>query len=332
VKYKKEIRTGIVVVVAVALFVYGFNFLKGRDIFSTNMDLYAVYDQVDGITSNNTVQINGFKVGTVRDVKLDPKTNKLIVHFIITDDNAIITDSSECQIFSDGLLGYKAIKILPHNGGRPVKDKDTLRGTNETGLKDQVSEMVIPLKRKLETLVASVDSVVQIFQVVLNENARTDLTASFASIRTSLETFQKTSMRLDTMVASESARFSDILVKIQSISTNLANNNEPLTKAINNFANISDSIAKSRLKTVIDSASAVMAKTAVIMDKINKGEGTIGMLVNNKALYEGLTKSNTDLDALLVDLKEHPKRYFSVFGHDKTKKSKTPPPTTAKTP
>ncbi|MCX6312874.1 MAG: MlaD family protein [Bacteroidetes bacterium] len=323
-KYKKEIRTGIVVVVAVSLFIYGFNFLKGRDIFSTNMDLYVVYDQVDGITANNTVQINGFKVGTVRDVKLDPKTNKLIVHFMVTDDNAIITDSSECQIFSDGLLGYKAIKIIAHPGGKPVKDKDTLTGTNESGLKDQVSEMVLPLKKKLEGLVASVDSVVQIFQAVLNENARTDLTNSFASIRNSLATFEKTSIRLDTMVAAQSARFSDILVKIQSISTNLANNNEPLTKAINNFANISDSIAKSKLKTVIDSASSVMARTAVIMDKINTGQGSLGMLVNDKKLYEGLTKSNADLDALIVDLKAHPKRYFSVFGRDK--KPKNPPP------
>lgn len=318
-KYKKEIKTGIVVVCAVALFVYGFNFLKGRDIFSSDKDLYAVYSNIDGLSSNNTVQINGFKVGTVRDVKMDPKTNMLIVHFIITDENAIITDSSECQIFSDGLLGYKAIKILSRSGGKPVKDGDTLRGTNETGLKDQVSEMVLPLKKKMEGLVASVDSVVQIFQAVLNQNAREDLVASFASIRNSLATFEKTSLRLDTMVAAEKDRFGDIMGKIQSISTNLAANNEPLTRAINNFANISDSIAKSQLKTVIDSASSVMARTAVIMDKINKGEGTLGLLINDKKLYNDIVKSNLDLDALIIDLKAHPKRYFSIFGHDKGK-------------
>lgn len=309
-------------VVAVALTVYGFNFLKGRDIFSTKTDLYAVYSDVDGLTSNNTVQINGFKVGTVRDVKLDPKTNKLIVHFIITDDNAIITDSSGCEIFSDGLLGYKAIRITTRPGGKPVKDGDTLRGTNEAGIKDQVSAMVVPLKKKLESLVSSVDSVVQIFQGVLNQNAREDLVHSFASIRNSLATFEKTSIRLDTLVANESARFSDILVKIQAISTNLANNNEPLSKAINNFANISDSLAKSQLKAVIDSASSVMARAAVIMDKINRGEGTIGMLVNDKKLYNDLTKSNADLDALIVDLQKYPGRYLSIFHRkDRPKKS-----------
>ena len=330
-KFTKEIKTGIVVVVAVAITVYGFNFLKGRDIFSTSTDLYAIYDDVNGLTSNNTVMINGYKVGTVRDVKMDPKTNKLIVHFIITEDNAIITDSSRCEIFSDGLLGYKAIRITTMPGGKPVQDKDTLVGTNEQGIKEEVSAMVLPLKKKIESLVGSVDSVVQIFQVVLNENAREDLVHSFSSIRNSLATLEKTSFRLDTMVASESARFSAILVNIQSISTNLANNNEPLSRAINNFANISDSIAKSRLKTVIDSASAVMAKTAVILEKINNGTGTMGLLLNDKKLYDGIVKSNADLDALIIDLKEHPKRYFSVFGRDK-KSKKTPSPAPKPTP
>lgn len=313
-KYSKEIRIGVVVVVAIALFIYGFNFLKGRDIFSTNLDLYAVYNNADGLTANNTVQINGMKVGTVRDVKLDPKTNKIIVHFIITDKNAIITGGSEAQIFSDGLLGYKAIKITANASGKPVQDGDTLVGSNETGLKDQVSEMVLPLKKKLETLVGSVDSVVLIFQAVLNENARQDLTSSFASIRNSLAALERTSFRLDTLVASEKTRFSDIMVKIQSITTNLADNNEPLARAINNFADISDSIAKSQLKATIDSTSAVMARVAAIMDKINKGEGSMGMLVNDKKLYTDLSKSSADLDALLADMKKYPGRYFSIFG------------------
>jgi phospholipid/cholesterol/gamma-HCH transport system substrate-binding protein len=328
VKYKKEIRIGVVVVVAIALFIYGFNFLKGRDIFSTNLDLYAVYNNADGLTANNTVQINGMKVGTVRDVKLDPKTNKIIVHFIITDNNAIITKGSDAQIFSDGLLGYKAIKITANPAGKAVVDGDTLIGSNETGLKDQVSEMVLPLKKKLETLVGSVDSVVMIFQAVLNENAREDLTSSFASIRNSLSALERTSFRLDTLVAAEKFRFSDIMAKIQSITTNLANNNEPLSKAINNFANISDSIAKSQLKATIDSTSAVMARVAVIMDKINKGEGSMGMLVNDKKLYTDLAQSSADLDALLADMKKYPGRYFSIFGKkDKpSKKDKKNPP------
>lgn len=319
-KYKKEIKTGIVVVLAVALFIYGFNFLKGRDIFSTNLDLYAVYDQADGLTANNTVQINGFKVGTVRKVSLDPKTNRVVVHFIITDDNAIIYQGSSAEIFSDGLLGYKAIRLSVKPGGKRVEDGDTLVGTNETGLKDQVSEMVLPLKKKLEGLVSSIDSVVLIFQAVLGDSSRDDIVASFSSIRSTLENLQTTSANINGLVGQEKEKFSLIMTNIQSISSNLARNNEPLTRAINNLANITDTIARANLKQTIANTSATMAHVSEVMSKINSGQGSMGLLLNDKKLYEELSKSSTDLDALLIDMKKYPGRYFSIFG----KKDKPP--------
>lgn len=140
----------------------------------------------------------------------------------------------------------------------------------------------------------------------------------------SLTTFEKIAVNLDDLVVTQSIRFSDILGKIQSISTNLASNNEPLSKAINNFANISDSISKSKLKTVIDSASSIMSRTAVIMDKINTGQGSMGLLINDKKLYEGLNKTTADLDGLILDLKANPKRYFSVFGNGNKNPNPTP--------
>jgi phospholipid/cholesterol/gamma-HCH transport system substrate-binding protein len=306
--------------VAVALFIYGFNFLKGRDIFSSNLDLYAVYDQVDGLTANNNITINGFKVGTVRDVKLDPKTNKLIVHFIITDENAIVTKHSQAQIFSEGLLGYKSIKLTSPLGDIPVEDGDTLVGTNERGMKEQVSEMVLPLKTKLEGLVSSIDSVVTVFTSLLGDSAQNDMKESFATIRNTLTNFQNTSFRIDTLVASESAKFSDIMTKIQSITTNLAANNEPLSRAINNIATISDSLAKANLKGTIDKTNATMGHVSEVMAKINSGQGSLGLLINDPKLYNELTQSSTDLDALIADMKKYPGRYFSIFG----KKDKPP--------
>jgi phospholipid/cholesterol/gamma-HCH transport system substrate-binding protein len=317
VKYTKEIKTGIVVVVAVAVFIYGFNFLKGRDIFSTNLDLYAVYDNVNGVTANNTVQINGFKVGTVRDVTLDPVTNKLIVHFIITDKNAIITKTSSAQIFSDGLLGYKAIRIINDPRGIAVQDGDTLIGALEGDFKEMLNEQMLPLKRKIESLVSSIDSVVTVFQVVLGDSAQ-GLMDGFASIRLTLANFERTSYRLDTLIASEALRFSDIMSKIQSISTNLANNKDTINLILSNMASITDSLAKSNFKQAIANANTTMANVSQIMDKINRGEGSLGLLLNDKRLYNDLVKTNTDLDALIIDLKAHPKRYFSIFGRDKS--------------
>jgi phospholipid/cholesterol/gamma-HCH transport system substrate-binding protein len=323
VKYSKEIKTGIVVVVAVALFVYGFNFLKGRDIFSTDLDLYAIYDNADGLTANNTVQINGFKVGTVRDVKLDPRTNRIVVHFIITDDNAIITKSSGAQIFSDGLLGYKAIRLAIVPGMPPVQDGDTLFGSNETGLKEQVSEIVLPLKKKVESLVSSLDSVVGVFQAILGDSAENNLSETFTSLKNTLQNFERTSWRIDTLVAAESKKFDDIMTKIQSISTTLAANNENIARAMENIANISDSLAKSNLKETIANTNRTMLEVNAIMAKINTGQGSLGLLINDPKLYQQLNQTSASLDALVVDIKLHPGRYFSIFGREKKKKDTT---------
>jgi phospholipid/cholesterol/gamma-HCH transport system substrate-binding protein len=319
VKHSKEIKAGLIVVAAIALFIYGFNFLKGRNIFFGSFDLYAVYNQVDGLTANNTIVINGFKVGTVREVTLDPKTNKLIVHFIITDKNAIIMKDSKAEIFSDGLLGYKGIRLFA-GVGKAAEDGDTLIGTNETGLKDQVSAMVSPLKAKLESLVSSIDSVVSIFQVVLGDSSKDDIVASFSNIRITLENLKNTSVNINAMVGEEKEKFSVIMTNIQSISTNLAKNNEPLSRAINNMANITDTIAKSKLKETIANTNATMQQVSAIMTKINNGEGSMGLLINDKKLYNDLNKTSVDLDALLIDMKTYPGRYFSIFG----KKDKPP--------
>jgi phospholipid/cholesterol/gamma-HCH transport system substrate-binding protein len=314
VKLSKEIKTGIVVVLAIALFIYGFNFLKGRDIFSTSLDLYARYSHLDGLTSNNTVQLNGFKIGTVRDIRYDRASNQLVVHFIVTDNNVRITKGSSAMIFSDGLLGNKALAITMAQNSAEVEDGDTLLGNIEGSFKDAVNEQLMPLKNKVESLVSSIDSVVTVFQTVLNKDARDDLVASFESIRNSLRNFEHTSKTLDTMVTSERKTFSQILANIQAISSNLAANNEPLTRAINNFANISDSLARSNLKQTVDNAKLVLARTSEVMDKINRGEGTLGMLINDKKLYTDLEKTSKDLDELLVDIKKYPGRYLSLFG------------------
>jgi phospholipid/cholesterol/gamma-HCH transport system substrate-binding protein len=327
VKLRKEVKAGLVVVVAVGLLVYGFNFLKGRDIFSTSLDLYARYKNIDGLTANNTVNINGFKIGTVRDIKLDPASNELIVHFIITDNDVKITKGSKAQIGSDGLLGNKALSIFIKSGAPEVEDGDTLVGDIEGSLKDAVNEQILPLKAKLESLVSSVDSVVTVFQTILNKEAREDLIASFASIRESLRNFEHTSQTLDTMVTAERKTFSQILANINSISSNLAANNEPLTKAINNFANISDSLSKANLKGTIDNANLSLSKVAEVMDKINRGEGSMGMLVNDKKLYNDLDKATKDLDELIIDIKKYPGRYLSIFRKkDRPKKNQPPQP------
>ena len=321
-KISKEIKTGIVVIISIALLVYGFNFLKGKDIFSSRDIYYAVYPQVSGLVEANPVQVNGFKVGRIKKIELLDTTGRLIVTLAISDDKLRIHKGTVARIVSTGLMGDKAIQLIMGNSSQFAKDGDTLISDIEASLQEAVEMQVKPLKDKAEKLISSIDSIMTVVQAVLDKTTRENLSKSFDNIKHALETFDRTAMRLDTMIASERSKISSIFSKVESISTNLANNNDKISEAIRNFSAISDTLAKANLTKTIENANSALGQVSNVMEKINKGEGSAGMLVHDKKLYDNLTAASGSLDSLLKDMNDHPKRYFSVFGRDKGKKKK----------
>lgn len=309
-KYSKEIKTGLVVVVAIALFIYGFNFLKGRDIFSTSLDLYVEYDHIDGLTSNNTVQINGFKVGTVRDIELNPETGKLIVHFIVTDENLQLTDSAIAVIQSGGLLGNMELVLLTSPKGKPVNDGDFIRGQNSINLKDQVNQQLLPLKNKVESLVGSIDSMVTVFSAVINEESAEDITASFDNIRLALESFRNTAFNLDTMVRSSHRGVTAIVLNMKEFSTMMADNKDTLALAMANFHNISDSLAKSNLKGAIDNAALALDNANKLLERINREGASAVLMGEDSSVIADLRYSNARMAFLIEDMTRYPGRYL----------------------
>lgn len=316
-KLSKEIKTGIVVVVGLSLFIYGFNFLKGSDLFHSQKTIYAVYDNVDGLLESNNVQLNGFKVGLVSRIKLLPndKQGRIVVKMNLEDFVNIPSDS-KARIFSSDLLGSKSIRLELGTAATFAQSGDTLASEREDDLRAAVDKRIAPLQKKAEGLIASIDSVLVVVQEVLNKDARVNITKSFESIKRSIENFEKTSLRLDTLVNTQQSKLSNIFSKVESITINLANNNDKITKTLANFESISDSLAKSNLKTTINNANKALGDFSQILNKINTGKGTMGLLVNNDSLYNKLDKSAKDLDLLMIDLKENPSRYvhFSIFG------------------
>ncbi len=315
-KLSKEARTGIIVLTAIGLFIYGFNFLKGNDLFNRQTIVYAEYKNIGGLVESNPVTYNGFKVGLVKKIQLkkDDTSGKIIVAILIDKDVAI-TKTSIAKIASSGLLGSMEVQLTIRAGTELAQNGDTIVSAVEDNLQQKVDKQIAPLKAKAEALIGSIDSVMIVIQTVMNKDARDNLAKSFTSIKHSLETFEKTSLRLDTLVASQQYRITNIFAKIESIATNLANNNDKLTKIMTNFASISDSLAKANLTSTINNANLALADAAAIMDKIKKGEGSMGMLINNDSLYRKLDASAAGLDLLMEDLRLNPERYlhFSVF-------------------
>jgi len=317
-KITKEVKTGIVVVVALAMLLYGLNFLKGINIFSHSKKVYAVYSSVEGLLPSNPVLINGFHVGLVQNIKLENNSSgKVLVTLLITDNDVKIPKGTIARITSD-FFGNRAIQLDMSGGSATefINDKDTVGAAMETSLKDQVSAQVLPLKNKAEELIVSIDSTMMIIKGVFSKRTQNNLTQSIESINISLKHFQNMSADMDELVSTQKQRIADILGKIDELSTALAKNSKQLGNAINNMADITDSLAKANLKGAINNADSTLYYTAQVFEKINKGKGSLGMLANDTALYSRLNGATIQLGALLQDMRLHPNRYvhFSLFG------------------
>jgi phospholipid/cholesterol/gamma-HCH transport system substrate-binding protein len=324
VKISKEVKTGIVVVVAVALGIYGFNFLSGMDIFKKSFTLYAVYERSEGVIEANPVLINGYKVGQVQKLKLLQQKDgsyKVLMTFMMSE-RVEIPKGSYAKIVSSDLLGSKAIEIRFADSTVFVADGDTLLPDVEDDLKTAVDKRIAPLQKKAENLISSIDSVMQVVQQVMNANVRASLVTSFENIKTTIQSLQHTAFNLDTLTTTQQSKIILILEKLQSITGNIEKNNDKITNVITNFSNISDSLAKSNIKQTIEKTNVALTQANEILTQVNSGKGTLGKLVKNDSIYNNLNKASEDLDKLVKDLRINPERYMhiSVFGRRERKK------------
>jgi phospholipid/cholesterol/gamma-HCH transport system substrate-binding protein len=314
---KKEVKAGILVIVALALLIFGFNFLKGRNLFDTQRSFYAVYDHVDGLGASNPVILNGLGVGQVTSMKLIPGAEGLIlVTFTINIGHLDVPKNSVAKIVSQDLLGSKAIALELGTSTILAMPGDTILSDVQASLTEEVNRQVAPLRAKAESLISSVDSVMIVIQQLLSREVVQNLERSINSISRTIHTLEKTASRIDTVVGEERSRVKVIMRNVESISSNFRDNNERLTAVIKNFHNISDSLAKANISATINNADRTLAQASEIMEKINRGEGSLGMLVNNDTLYKNLEKSSNNLDLLMQDIRLNPQRYlhFSIIG------------------
>lgn len=324
-KISREAKTGFVVVLAIALAVYGFNYLSGTDLFKKEVTLYTVYERAEGLIEANPVMINGYKVGQVKQLKLiQRKGGYKVLVTIMMSEPVKIPAGSRAKIVSSDLLGSKAIEIIFGDSTAFINEGDTLLSDVEDDLKTAVDKRIAPLQKKAENLISSIDSVMQVVQQVMNANVRASLVTSFENIKTTIQSLQHTAFNLDTLTTTQQSKIIHILDKLQSITSNIEKNNEKITNIISNFSNISDSLAKSNIKQTIEHTNLALAQANDVLTQINSGKGTVGKLIKNDSIYNNLNQASQDLDKLVKDLRINPERYmhFSIFGRRDRNKPK----------
>ncbi len=323
-KPSKEFIIGITVLISLALLVWGLNYLKGLNIFEKNIHYSAIYKKIEGLTVSNPVLVNGYKVGQVTEVKFHPSMDgRVLVIFNVTQKEFKIPKGTIAKITSLDLLGSKSIDlIVKQNATEFYVPGDTLPSEVEASLSEEVNNQILPLKVKAEDLLSSVDTLLNALKLIFNEDVKQGVDKNIKNLTASMESFRKMADKMDMLVQD---RLTPTMAHLQSVSFNLRNNNENITQILDNVAFITDSIALSDITSTINNAGVAFKSAASIMEKVERGEGSMGQLVNNDSLYLHLEAASKDLDKLLVDLKEHPNRYvhFSLFGRkDKELKRK----------
>jgi len=315
IKISREIRIGVFGIVTLTLFIIGINYIKGKDIFKRNRTFYAVYDATSGIQDAAPVSINGLNVGKVTDMRFLAENSPKILLELTVSDPIFIPSNSIARIYSLDLLGTKNIEIVFGDSKSEAKDGDTLIGGSQMSLSDEVSRQVAPIKLKAENLLSSLDTMVTVLHTVFNSDTRRNLIASFESIHITLSNLEKTSYNVDTLVYGQRKRLERIMFNVESITENFRKNDENLSNILSNFSKISDTLARANLAGTLSNVNSVLNRLDAITTKIDKGQGSIGLLINDKKLYDNLDKSVAQLNALITDMKLNPYRYvnFSVF-------------------
>jgi len=294
--FTREVKVGIMALVAIFVLYFGLNFLKGIDIFSPVSYYYASYENVGGLVASSPVYVKGFKVGQVEEVKYDFSKKESFVIKISVSNDIKLPKGAKIELYDEGLMGGKAIQLVyePINSTQTMyQPGDTVESQTGVGIMDKVTANLLP---KIESISTQTDSLIRSVRTLV---ANKDLTKSLASIERTTADLSVSSSQLKKMMSSDVPH---ILSDVNTVTSD--------------FKQISGNLKKIDFAATFASINHTIENLNLITDKVNSSEGTIGMLLNNKDLYINLSNTAASSDKLLIDLKNNPKRYvhFSLFG------------------
>jgi len=301
-KISREIKTGIVVLGGILLFILGFSYLKSTPLFDNSKTLYAVYSNVGGLQSGTQVTINGFSVGKVNDIRFNDASGNLLVTFSVNNSFSF-SKSSTAELYDTGIIGGKGIQIKPvFDGSVMAKTGDTLISSSRPGLTELVQQRLTPLQLKVEGAVSNADSLLMNVNDILDPKTKKDLRESIRGLNELVQSFQGSAKSINKLLADNK--------------DNLNNSINNLSAITDNFNQLSDTLVNAGLGKTIKGLQVTMGNINDVMAKIEGGEGSMGKLINDKALYNNLADASKELDLLLQDFRLNPKRYVnvSVFG------------------
>ena len=304
---KSVIKTGVFVVVAVVLLVWGLSFLKGENFFKTENEYVAVYDRIDKLAPGNQVLLSGYRIGTVKNIEFQEVDGSLKIYVRVRINNDFkIPKGTVLKISAIDIMGTKGVEVVrPANFQGYHQSGDTLKGAVEGGIVDQLMELVMPMKDDLVRMLFTADSVMHAVNKLLNEQNIKYMTSG-------LEDLQKIASSLAGKMGQVDAMF----VNFDKLGKTLGKNDKNIDRAIKNFAALSDTLSSLELSKTLDDARRALAGVNEMLDAVNNGSGTVQKFLSSDSVYNNIETLSAKLNTLLDDFEKHPKKYvnLAIFG------------------
>ena len=300
-KISKEVRTGILAIIALVIVIGGYNYLKGKNLLDKNRNFYALYDNVEGLTPGANVTINGLTVGKVISIKFADKTGMLKVHFDVVSDFEF-SNKSIARVYGIGFISGKNLAIVPSYEGEPAKDGDFLTSEIDNGIMELVTERLEPLQAVIESAINDTDSLVKSVNSVLDKDTQSNLKEAIANFSVVSRELKTTSRSMNGLLADNKEKLNGTITNFEEISSN--------------FAKISDSLSQVEIGALLSNIENLVSDFEGIANNLKSGEGTVGKLLQDDQVYVNLERTTKQMELLMEDMRLNPKRYvhFSLFG------------------
>ena len=297
-KISKYTQLGLLIIISLLMLLWGLNYLKGNDIFKRNSYYHVIYDKVDGLSESNEVSLNGYQVGRVKEISFADDNSRRLLVTLLVDASLKIPVNSVAQIVSSNILGTRSIKLVLSDEKDVYMSNDTIPGTVEGDLMEQVSMHILPIKNKVEQLLVTIDSAITILTVIFDEDARENISNSLGKFSGTITNLEKTTEGLNEIVSS---------------------NKDNIHNIVQNLSAFSDTLSQLSVTPLLNNLSYASNQILSTIEKINSSDNSAGLLLNDDQLYLSLNNASQNLGSLIKDIEAHPKRYlsFSAFNFGK---------------
>lgn len=302
-KISNEVKIGITAIITILVFIWVYNFLKGKDLFSKTSHYYVVYDKIGGLAESNPIEVNGYRVGVVQSIRfLDPVSGRLLVTLSV-DKGFRLPVNTVSEITTASLIAGMKIQLVYGNGPGTYSNGDTIPGRLAESLITKVESELAPLKERISDLVSAIDSVIGSVNEIMDPQFKANLRSGVASLS-------------NTAKSIDEAELKATLENVNKFTQMLVENSDKLTSTFSSLENVADTLAAADIYNSVNNLKLSLEKASVLMENLNNGQGTAGKLMTNDSLYTNLSNSLESLNLLLLDMKANPKRYvhFSLFG------------------